>query len=122
MPASNCEMEQSWGEFIPLSLQDAETVVVPFLLPHKRDEPDDLAGRGAARNPDLGHSYCCPGLKLGSGDARLAVGSCSSAMVEQRQIIPANSHLFLSSRATLLVGLFPNLDLQLLLHSVSPFQ
>ena len=61
-------MEQSWGEFIPLPLQDAETVVVPFLSPHKRDGSDDLVVRGAARSPDLSHSYFCPGLKLGSGD------------------------------------------------------
>lgn len=87
-------MEQSWGEFIPLPLQDAETVVVPFLSPHKRDGPDDLAVRGAARNPDLGHSYFCSGLKLGSGDARLAAGSYSTAVVEQRQIVPANSLFF----------------------------
>lgn len=85
-------MEQSWGEFIPLPLQDAETVVVPFLSPHKGDGPDDLVVRGAARSPDLSHSYFCPGLKLGSGDVKLAVGSYSSAMVEQRQLIPANSH------------------------------
>lgn len=99
-----------WGEFIPLPLQDAETVgVVPFSHHTKRDGPDDLVVQGAARSPDLSHSYFCPGLKLGSGDVKLAVGSYSSAMVEQRQIIPANSH-FAVLRATLLVGYFPNLD------------
>lgn len=86
-------MEQSSGEFIPVPLQDAETAVSPFLSPHKRDGPHDLAVRGAARNPDLGHGYFCSGLKLGSGDARLAAGS-HSTVVEQRQIVPANSLFF----------------------------